>query len=57
MSSEVFLGQLEKMLSGITGGLCLALTRRRFPSDVTLRNWSSRLRKAADMIDGWLDGN
>lgn len=55
--SEIFLGQLEKLLSGIVGGIASALVRRRFPSDVVLANWSTRLRKAADMIDGWIDGD
>lgn len=56
-SSETFLTQLEKLLSGIVGGVASAIVRRRFPSEATLRNWSTRLRKAADMIDGWVDGD
>lgn len=56
-SSETFLIQLEKLLSGIAGGIASAVVRRRFPSEVTLRNWSARLRKAADMIDRWVDGD
>lgn len=56
-SSESFLNQLDKLLSGITGGVVSAIVRRRFPSEITLRNWSKRLRKAADMIDRWCDDN
>lgn len=56
-SSEAFLSQLDKLLSGIVGGVASAVVRRRFPPVATLRNWSSRLRKAADMIDGWCDGD
>ena len=55
--SEVFLGQLDKLLSGIVGGIASAIVRRRFPSEVVLRNWSARLRKAADTIDGWCEGD
>lgn len=55
--SEAFLSQLEKLLSGIAGGVASAIVRRRFPTEVTLRNWSARLRRAADMIDRWCDGD
>jgi hypothetical protein len=55
--SETFLSQLDRLLSGIVGGVASAIVRRRFPSEAVMRNWSSRLRKAADMIDGWCDGN
>ncbi len=51
--SEAFLNQLDKLLSGIAGGVASAIVRRRFPSEAMLRNWSLRLRKAADMIDRW----
>lgn len=55
--SEVFLGQLEKTLSGIVGGISSALVRRRMPSDVVLQTWARRLRKAAEMIEAHLHGN
>ena len=55
--SEVFLTQLEKTLSGIAGGIASAIVRRRFPTQATMKNWSHRLRKAADMIDRWTNAD
>jgi hypothetical protein len=55
--SEAFLSQLDKHLSGIAGGIASAMVRRRFPSETNMRNWSKRLRAAADMIDRWCDGD
>lgn len=55
--SEVFLGQLEKTLTGITGAIASAIVRRRMPSDVVLQTWARRLRKAAEMIEAHLHGS
>lgn len=55
-SSEIFLGQLEKKLGGIVGRVASSLERRRMPPDHILRDWSSRLRAAADAIDSYLAG-
>lgn len=49
--SEILLGQVEKLLSGITGGIASAIVRRRFPSAGVRRQWVERLRRAADMLE------
>lgn len=54
--SETFLSQVEKLLSGISGGLASAIVRRRFPSRAVRAQWVQRLRRAADMLESW-DGD
>jgi len=56
-SSEVFLGQLDKILTGISGAIASAIVRRRMPSDAVLMGWAKRLRKAAELIEAHLHGN
>lgn len=51
--SEIFLGQVEKLLSGIAGGLASAIVRRRFPSRAVRAQWIQRLRRAADMLESY----
>lgn len=51
--SEILLGQVEKLLSGIAGGLASAIVRRRFPSRAVRAQWVQRLRRAADMLENY----
>jgi hypothetical protein len=54
---EELLTQLEKMLSGMVGAIASAIVRRRMPSDEIMRGWARRLRKAAELIEGYLHGS
>jgi hypothetical protein len=49
--SETLLAQVEKLLSGIAGGVASTIVRRRFPSRAVRTNWVQRLRRAADMLE------
>lgn len=51
--SETLLAQVEKLLSGIAGGLASAIVRRRFPSGAVRAQWVQRLRRAADMLESY----
>lgn len=55
--SEALLSQLDKILSGIVGSIASAIVRRRMPSEAVLMGWAKRLRKAAELIEGYLHGS
>jgi hypothetical protein len=54
---EELLTQIEKMLSGMVGAVASAIVRRRMPPDAVLHGWARRLRKAAELIEGYLHGS
>lgn len=55
--SEALLTQLDLILRGTAGAIASAIVRRRMPSEAVLAGWAKRLRKAAELIEGYLHGS